>query len=166
MQNQYFVRPLNAGDGKAVMEIFNYYIENSFAAYPEHRLPEEFYEKILFSCQGYPTAALTDVSDALAGFGFLRAYNPMPAFKKTAEISYFIKPGQTGQGLGKLMLDYLTDNARKMGISCILAGISSLNDPSLKFHQKNGFSHCGRFAGVGIKQGLVFDVVWMQKQLE
>ena len=166
MQEQFSVRTLADDDRTAVMDIFNYYIENSFAAYPEHRLPYEFYDKILVSTSGHPTAALVNEQNEVKGFGFLRAYNPMPAFKNTAEISYFIDPTETGKGLGHLMLNFLLEAARKMNISCILAGISSLNEPSIKFHQKHGFTQCGSFNGIGIKKGTRFDVVWMQKQLE
>lgn len=165
MNNKYTVRTINSEDKLAVMDIFNYYIENSFAAYPEQRLPNEFFEMILASCKGYPTTVLLNEKNEVKGFGFLRAYNPMPAFKKTAEISYFISPDETGKGLGNLLLDHLVEAAKKQAITCILASISSLNVPSLKFHQKHGFAPCGKFTAIGIKKGVSFDVIWMQKQL-
>ena len=54
---------------------------------------------------------------------------------------------------------------RKSHIDTLLADISSLNEPSIKFHEKLGFSHCGSFKRVGRKFGKDFDVVWMQKLL-
>jgi L-amino acid N-acyltransferase YncA len=66
----------------------------------------------------------------------LRAYSPFPTFSKTAEITYFIKPGYTGKGIGKKILDSLLAKARETGITSIIASISSLNEGSINFHKK------------------------------
>ncbi|MDH4232971.1 MAG: GNAT family N-acetyltransferase, partial [Nitrospirota bacterium] len=99
------------------------------------------------------------------GFGMLRAHNPVPTFSHTAEVTCFIHPDYTGKGLGKMMLCFLEKGAVEKGIATILANISSLNPNSIKFHQKNGFTECGRFRKVVRKKGQEFDTVWMQKIL-
>ena len=82
-----------------------------------------------------------------------------------AEVTYFIHPAHTGNGLGKRLLDDLERGAGEKGIATLLASISSLNSGSIRFHRKNGFSECGRFQRVGVKKGQWFDTVWMQKTL-
>jgi len=52
-----------------------------------------------------------------------------------------------------------------MGISSILASISSRNEESIAFHRSLGFRECGRLEAIGRKWGKVFDVVWMQRML-
>jgi phosphinothricin acetyltransferase len=89
----------------------------------------------------------------------------MPTLVGTAEITYFIRPDCTGKGIGSIMLEYLLGGAREKGLHCILASISSLNEGSIRFHLRNGFSECGRFREVGKKRGKLFDIVWMQKLL-
>jgi phosphinothricin acetyltransferase len=159
------IRPLAPSDQIPVMDIFNYYIENGFAAYPERPFGYEFYERMLASTQGYPTAALVSPQDGVIGFGFIKPYHPMPAFRQTAEISYFIKAEYTHMGLGERILEYLIAEGAKLKINNILAQICSLNEPSLKFHVKHGFTECGRFIGVGQKKQVWFDVVWMQRRI-
>jgi len=68
-------------------------------------------------------------------------------------------------GVGTQMLRRLETEAKNKGITVLLASISSKNEPSLRFYQAMGFSECGRFPGVGWKNGVVFDVVWMAKIL-
>ena len=81
---------------KEVMDIFNYYVENSFAAFSETRLPDIFFEKIMEKIQDYPAYAIKDSdTGAIAGFCYLSAYHPFPTFKHTAQISYFILPHYT-----------------------------------------------------------------------
>jgi phosphinothricin acetyltransferase len=152
--------------GKDVIDIFNYYAENSFAAYPDSQMPYEFYGKILEMTKNYPAYVIRDVeSNKVSGFCFLRAYNPFPVFRETAEISYFIDKDYVGQGIGKKALGILEEDAKKLGVKTILASITSLNTSSIKFHQKNGFKECGRLLQVGRKFGKYFDILWMQKDI-
>ncbi len=160
------IRSIGADDRREIMDIFNYYVENSFAAYPEKKLPYEAFDMFLQISRGYPTGAVIDEKGAIIGFGMLRVHNAMPAFSRTAEATYFIHHEHTGKGIGKLLLESLEKGGREMGIQNILANISSLNQRSIAFHLKNGFAQCGRFKKAGRKNGRDFDTVWMQKQLE
>ena len=162
---EYSMGPLTLEDRLPVMEIFNHYIENSFAAYPDKRLPDWAFDMLLQMSKGYPAATARDENGSVVGFGLLRAHNPMPVFSRTAEAAYFIHPEHTGKGLGGLLLAHLEKGASGIGITTILASISSLNPGSVNFHLKNGFVECGRFRNVGMKMGREFDIVWMQKLL-
>jgi L-amino acid N-acyltransferase YncA len=159
------IEPLTQHSQKEIIDIFNYYVENSFAAYPEHKLQYEAFDHFLKMCEGYPAVIVKDNHANILGFGMLRAYNPSPTFSQTSEITYFIKPEYTGKGIGKKILDFLIGKAREKGITSILASISSLNGGSIEFHKKNGFLECGRLKGIGRKKGIIFDVVYMQKTL-
>ncbi|MFV8417550.1 GNAT family N-acetyltransferase, partial [Methanosarcina mazei] len=161
----YKFSPISSEDREAVIDTFNYYIENSFAAYPETRVPYEFFEFFLQVTSGYPNAVVRDENKNFVGFCMLRPYSPMSAFSGTAEISYFIRPEFTGKGTGSLMLEHLLSGAREKGLHSILASISSLNEGSIRFHSHHGFSECGRFREAGKKNGKFFDTVWMQKLL-
>jgi len=147
-----------------IMDIYNYYAENSMSAYSEKKLSYDYYDRILEMTGGYPAYAIK-LDNKVAGFCFIRAYNPFPAFKATAEITYFLHRDFSGKGIGKLALDRLETDAAGMGINTLLASITSENIPSLKFHEKYGFTVCGRFPGIGKKFGRSFDIVWMEKKL-
>ncbi len=158
--------PITQEHKNKVMDIFNYYAENSFAAYPETKLPDEFFNMFLEIANKYPVYAIKiEGLYKVVGFCLLRSYNPIPSFKETAEISYFIDKDYVGQEIGKKALDMLEKDAKKLGIRTILANISSKNTASIMFHQKNGFVERGRLAEIGRKFGEYFDIIWMQKIL-
>lgn len=162
---QFSIDPVREEDGEAIVDIFNHYIENSFAAYPECRVPYQFFEMFRKIAEGYPFMAARDEYGKVLGFAMLRPYNQMAAFASSAEISYFIAPEHTKSGIGTALLERLLIEAKKIGITTILAGISSLNSNSISFHKRRGFIECGRFQKIGKKWGQVFDVVWMQKMI-
>lgn len=87
----------------------------------------------------------------------------MSTFSGTVEITYFLAKEVTGQGIGTMVLERLTQEAKALGKRVLLASISADNQPSLRFHAKNGFVECGRFRAIGFKHGAFFDIVYMQK---
>jgi phosphinothricin acetyltransferase len=159
------LEPIMFEDGHAAIDIFNHYIVNTFAAYPENAVPYEFFGLFMKMAEGYPFLAAKDKGGRLLGFGLLRPHNPISAFSNTAEITCFLSPECTGKGIGRAIVERLLSEARQKGLTNVLAGISSLNAGSISFHEKCGFVHCGRFLKVGRKRGQEFDVVWMQRTL-
>lgn len=165
LMNEYTLGPLGPDDANQATEIFNHYVRNTFAAYPEEPVPPAFFDHLMAHAAGYPAVALRDPDGALAGFGLLRPHSPMPVFARTAEFTCFIRQDMTGKGLGRRILGFLEEEGAKIGIATILAGISSRNEGSIRFHARCGFHECGRFTAVGMKRGALFDEVWMQKML-
>ncbi|MBN2044926.1 MAG: N-acetyltransferase [Anaerolineales bacterium] len=161
----YTFEKMEARHGTAVIDILNYFIKNSFAAYPEDPLGYEHFDLYLEIVQGYPAVVVKDGSGAIVGFAFLHAHRKGRTFQRAAEITYFILPEHTGKGIGAEVLGRFRTAARQLGIDTFLANISSRNEGSLRFHRKNGFKECGRFRRVGKKFGEDFDIVWMQLEL-
>lgn len=162
---EYSINPITDEDREPIMDIFNYYVDTSYAAYPESRLPSQAFDMFIKMSNDLSTATIKDPNGKLLGFGMLRPFNPMSTFSHTVEVTYFIADGHTGQGLGKVLLEHFENEGREKGITTILASISSLNIGSIKFHRNNGFKECGCFKDVGKKNGKLFDMIWMQKML-
>jgi phosphinothricin acetyltransferase len=148
----------------SVIDIFNFYIENDFSAYPEEKLKYDYYDNFLSISKNYPAFAIK-VNDKVVGFCFINSYNPLSSFKETAQITYFIDKDFKGKGIGKMALNRLEVEAKKYGIKNILANIASVNEESLAFHSKNGFVKCGEFENIIKKKDIEFNIIWMQKKL-
>lgn len=148
-----------------VMDIFNYFIENTFAAYPEAPLSDGIFDQFLAVSRKYPAVVVKDQGNNVVGFAFLQPYHPADTFRKTAVATYFILPDHTRQGLGARILESFIKEARKMGLQHILVNISSLNPGSIEFHRKNGFHKCGTFEDIGVKTRKKFSVIWMVRSI-
>jgi L-amino acid N-acyltransferase YncA len=163
MGNPWTLRVLRTGDSEAVRVIFNFYIEESYAAYAQQPLSLDDIQAMLISIGDYPAVAAEDGQGRLIGFGFLRPYSPHATFARTAMITYFIASEHTGRGLGTVLLQELEGKARERGITHLLAHVSSRNTGSLMFHRNHRFRQCGCFHEIGCKHGQAFDVVWFEK---
>jgi L-amino acid N-acyltransferase YncA len=161
----YSLEKMSESHRTAVIDIFNHFIRQSFAAFPEEEVDYRFFDRILETAQSNPALVIITGDHKVVGFGAMRPYHFADSFKRTAEVAYFILPEYTRKGLGSAMLDLFVGEAGHRGIDSLLAHISSRNAASARFHIKNGFRECGRFLRVGRKFGEDFDVVWMQKHL-
>ncbi|KKG14926.1 phosphinothricin acetyltransferase [Methanosarcina sp. 2.H.T.1A.6] len=167
---KYLIREATAEDISGMLEVFNYYVENSFAAYIETPVGPEFFQAVQSQNEQdgnehFPFYVIEEMGKII-GLGALRPYFPFPNFRHTGVVSYFILPGHTRKGLGSGMLDKLCTEASKKKMKSLLANVSSKNEASLNFHLKHGFIECGKFREVGTKYGKYFDIVWLQKFLE
>lgn len=149
-----------------VMEIFNYYIRETTAAYREKVIDKDHFLAFLEVTNTHPGYALKDERNKIIGFCMLKPYISLSTFSEVAELMYFIDHEYTGKGIGFLALKKLEDEARKLGIKKLLASISSENENSIKFHKKHGFIEYGRLLNIGKKFGSYFSVVWMGKEIE
>ncbi|HWQ49895.1 MAG TPA: GNAT family N-acetyltransferase [Methanosarcina sp.] len=166
----FVIREATSQDTEEMLDIFNYYVDNSFAAYLETPVGPEFFQ--ISHEEGGPNKNehspfyVMEEDNRVIGIGALRPYLPFPNFQHTGVLSYFILPEYTRKGLGVKLLDVLCEDAKKKNIKSLLANVSSKNQASLNFHLKHGFVECGRFKDAGTKFGKYFDIVWFQKFLE
>jgi phosphinothricin acetyltransferase len=155
--------PATDGDSAAILDIFNHYVEHSFASYFKKKVGLDFARRLLGIGERYPFIVVKDDDGRVLGFGLLHPYHPGDTFDKTGELSYFLHPDCTRQGIGSHLLAHLTEQARAGRVRLLLASISSRNEQSLAFHRKHGFEEVARLPGIGEKFGELFDVVYMQK---
>ncbi|MBP1040202.1 N-acetyltransferase [Vagococcus sp. BWB3-3] len=148
-----------------VLELFNYYIETTTAAYRAQLVNEDFFSHFCESGDTYCSFAIEAKDGSLVGFCLLEAYIPISTFSKAAEVMYFLHPKYTGKGIGALALNKLEVEAKKRGITRLIADISLENVGSIKFHESNGFVEFGKLANIGEKFGRTFGIIWMQKEL-
>lgn len=160
---EYKLRLYHTGDKAQLIEIFNYFVEHSFAAFNIARVPGDYLD-FLFDANPYPVYTVVMLPDNFpVGFGLIHPHHRAESMAGTAELTYFILPGYTRQGLGQQLLKRLFQDARNHKLKSLLACISSLNKESIVFHLKHGFKECGRFREAGEKFNRHFDLVWMQR---
>ena len=122
-------------------------------------------DKMMEMAKGYCAIVVKNSDGRVIGYALLRPHHFANTCKRTSELTYFLLPEYTRQGIGKAILDHLIGEAKRLGIDNLTASVSSLNEVSIAFHRKNGFHECGCIRQVGRKFGQDFDVIWFQRRL-
>lgn len=102
---------------------------------------------------------------AIGGFAYAKRFNDRAAYDWTAEVSIYLRDGMQGQGLGTALYSRLIPMLDAQGYRCLIAGITTPNDPSVRLHEKFGFSHLGTLERVGYKHGRWLDVGSWQRHV-
>lgn len=88
------------------------------------------------------------------GFAELSTYRIKKGYDTTVELSVYVAAGERGKKIGRHLVEYLVDYARKQPeIHCIVSVITSTNTVSRKLHESLGFKYCGTIPEVGLKFG-------------
>lgn len=149
----YEFETLDENHRKNVIDIFNYYVENTNSAYPQNIVDYNTFDIFLENAKALCGYAIMDEQKNIIGFCQLKPYRSGSTFDETVEITYFLEKSSTRKGIGSLTLKKLIQDAKILGKKQILASISGDNIASINFHKKNGFIECGRFKNIGIKFG-------------
>lgn len=114
---------------------------------------------------GYPyLVAMLD--GGVAGYAYISAYRPRPAYRYSVENSVYVSPQAHRQGVGTALLDELITRATAGGFRQMIAVIGdSAQAGSIGLHARSGFAHCGTIRAVGYKHGRWLDGVIMQRAL-
>ena len=101
----------------------------------------------------------------LAGFAAAAPFRAGPGYARTLEHTIFVAAGRRGRGEGAALMDALCEAARDAGAHSLIGGVSGENAVAMRFHEKNGFTLCGRIPEAGWKFGRWLDLVLYQRML-
>ena len=136
-----------------ILEIFNDAILNSTALYDyKPRTMDNMASWFdLKEKNKFPVIGVADDQNNLLGFGSYGTFRGWPAYKYTVEHSLYVNKNHRGKGLGKIILAEIIKNATKQDYHCLIAGIDSTNEVSIKLHKALKFEFCGRIKHAGYK---------------
>ncbi len=146
-----------------VLQIYTHYVLNTTATF--HARPptrEEMRKMVFFDREYYRTFVICD-GEKVCGYVYLAQHKAREAYDGTAEVSVYLRPDYTGQGLGSLALKHIEEFAKRQGLHVLVATITGENEKSISLFAKNGYEKCAHYREVGRKFGRLLDVVAYQK---
>jgi len=149
-----------------VLEIYNYYIQNSTATFHIQPLSSEEMRKIVFfNNPKYQSFVILDREQNINGYCILAPYKEREAYSITAEVTIYLEQNSTGKGIGSQALRFLENFARNNEFHSLISVICGENTASIKLFEKNGYTKRAHFKEIGKKFGRLLDVVEYQKLL-
>mgnify|MGYP001828717951 CR=1 FL=1 len=147
------VRRARAADMEAVAEIVNEHIATGWAHFGDRPLAaSEWVADWEAYQERYPW--LVAVQDGqIGGLAYGKTFNPRAAYDWTAEVSVYLREGLQGQGIGSLLYGALIPALDAQGYRCLVSGITTPNEASVRLHERFGFRHLGTLERVGYKMG-------------
>ncbi|MBA4344230.1 MAG: GNAT family N-acetyltransferase [Methylibium sp.] len=162
------IRPATPDDLAPLLELRNWYVENSFATFDE--APLTLAQISQWFSQFSPTGphrllVAEEQQGQLLGYCSSQPYRSHPAFAKTIETSIYIRAGAVRSGLGSALYTALFDEAlADEDLHRAVVGIALPNEASVRLHQKFGFQPVGVFNEYACKRGQFISSQWMERR--
>ncbi|MCC9620077.1 N-acetyltransferase family protein [Thalassospira sp. MA62] len=162
------VRDASETDFDAITEIYRHHVLNGTASFEE--IPPDratlLGRHAAIRENGLPYLVAEDQSTVI-GYCYASLYRPRSAYRHTIEDSIYIAPTHTGRGIGDQLLTDLIKQCEAGPWRQMIAAIGdSANRPSIRLHEKHGFTHNGILHDVGYKFDRWLDSVLMQRPLD
>lgn len=176
------IRLARPDDVPAITRIINHWIACDTAIFyttprPEAEIAAQFQQAgerypWLVGCASEDTARAADsgigggagkATPRLMGAAWSKPWSPREAYAGTVEVSVYIAPEATGQGVGSRLYETLIPMLDGLGYHTILAGITLPNPASVRLHEKLGFVKVAHFREVGNKFEQWLDVGYWQR---
>ncbi|GAB4409515.1 MAG: GNAT family N-acetyltransferase [Bacteroidia bacterium] len=147
------LRPIQAGDLRAALDLYLPYIEQG--PFSLEYVPPSFEEwttRVQTITADYPWLVCTE-GDHLLGYAYASRHRVRIGYAWVAETTIYLAPGAQGRGIGRILYETLFDLLRVQGIVQVLAIVGLPNARSEAFHARMGFGVVGVFKDIGFKAG-------------
>ena len=156
---------INEQNLSEVTRIYNYYVEHSTATFHLEPITElEMKAMIPFQHNRYPSYCVM-VDKEIIGYCYLSQFRHKEAYDITAEITLYLSNHSTKKGIGKIVLNFLEQEAKKLNINNLIAVITGENEGSVKLFEREGYFKAAHLKKVGLKFDRLLDVFWYQKEI-
>lgn len=146
-----------------VLQIYTHYVLHTSATFHARPLTrQEMRKLVFFDGEKYKTFVIC-AEAGVCGYVLITQHKNREAYDGTAEITVYLKPAYTGQGLGSMAISYIEEYAKRQKLHVLVATICGQNEASIRLFEKNGYSQCAHYKEVGQKFGQLLDVVAYQK---
>lgn len=160
-----FLRLARPGDAPGLLSLYAPYVTGTVISF-EYQVPtlEEFTRRVEDTLALHPYLVLEE-EGRLLGYAYAHPFHSRPAYQWGAELTVYLEQEAVGRGLGARLYGALFDLLRLQEVRRVYGCITAENERSVRFHQRLGFTECGRFAKAGFKQGRWLEVLWLEKPL-
>lgn len=108
---------------------------------------------------------VAEQNGVVVGYAYVTLYRPRPAYRFTVEDSVYVKEGLARQGIGSLLLAEIIKICTAKGYRQLMAVVGDASPPSVRLHERHGFTLAGTFKSVGYKFGAWRDTAMLQREL-
>jgi L-amino acid N-acyltransferase YncA len=148
-----------------ILQIYNYYVNQSTATFHMHELSAEEMKEILYYDDPRFSSFVILHHGILCGYVILSRYSMREAYHITAEVTIYLDREYSGRGIGRDALNFIEKTAKERHFQVLIAKICGENTGSIRLFEKAGYVKCGHYTAVGYKFGRLLDAVSYQKNI-
>lgn len=158
------IRNAAPGDSGRIAEIYAHYVLDTAISF--ELVPPDAAEigRRMSSFRPYPYI-VAEEDGIVIGYAYAHPLSERPAYRRSAEVTIYLDSEVQGRGIGKALYAELEKQLKSIDVHNLYAIVTYPGWGSVEFHQKMGYSICGKLTECGEKLGKLQSVVYMEKRI-
>ncbi len=152
------IRRATSRDAGALVEIYNWYVENTVITFEVEPVSETEMARRIASVLTAHEWLVCEREGAVVGYAFAARFRERAAFRFIAESTIYLRNGLQGQGLGTPLYRALVERTFALGYTGLVGAIALPNAASERLHESLGFEKVAHLRRVGWKHDRWIDV--------
>lgn len=163
----YRTRYAQVCDIPAITKAYNDGIEDRIATLETSlRTDKDMEQWLLSRSNRHKVIVVEDEDGNVHGWASLNVFNSRCCYSGVADLSIYIRREFRGKGLGKILINAISEVAREQGFGKIVLCTFKFNEVGQKLYKWTGFREVGTYIRQGILDGKWVDVTIMEKLLD
>lgn len=163
----YKIRVAEEKDAQAIHDIYEACVAAPNITFTtENPSVKTYREKIIHTKEMYPFYVAEAEDGTVLGYVCGSRLRPHDAYLWNVESTIALSPDAPHRaGIATALYEKFNDTLASQGFRFVYGVIVDDNEPSIKMHEKLGFTLQGHFTDVGYKDGKWRGIVWYSKQI-
>lgn len=152
------------GDSGRIAEIYAHYVLDTAISFELVPPDADEIGRRMAAFSPYPYI-VAEENGIVIGYAYAHPLSERPAYRRSAEVTIYLDSAMQGKGIGKALYAELEKQLKSIDVHNLYAIVTYPGWGSVEFHQKMGYSICGRLTDCGEKLGQLQSVVYMEKRI-
>lgn len=102
------------------------------------------------------------VDDNTIGWGIIKRYSDREGYRFACETAVYLSSNELGKGYGSFIKKHLIEECKRMEYRHLVAKIFAINEASIQYNLKLGYTIVGRQEKIGFRNNQWQDMIIMQ----
>ncbi|RAP77993.1 GNAT family N-acetyltransferase [Paenibacillus montanisoli] len=148
-----------------VRRTYNYFVEHTTVSFDMNPYSPEQIKQLIEPLAEMYRSYVVKLDGQYAGYALLTQHKKRPAFNVTAEVTIYLEPSFTGQGIGREAITFIESVARELNFHSLVATICTENESSMALFRKLGYEQVACYKEIAYKFDRWLDLASFQKIL-
>ncbi len=158
------IRTAKLEDAKAISEIYNVYVKQGTSTMDAEKTANDIHNWINQFSEREGIFVFEE-NNTIKGWAILKKYSDRYGYRFACETSIYIHKKHLRKGIGDLLNVFIIDKAKSLAYKHMTAKIFSINQASIRFFEKYGYTIVGQQNKIGFRNEQWINIVIMEKLL-
>ncbi|MCT4580554.1 MAG: GNAT family N-acetyltransferase [Flavobacteriales bacterium] len=158
------IRSAKVEDAEVIAHIYNVYVRQGTSTMDAEKTADDI-QSWMSQFSEREGIFVLEENDTIKGWAILKKYSDRYGYRFACETSIYVHNNYLRKGIGDLLNTFIIEKAKALAYKHMTAKIFSINQASIRFFEKYGYTIVGQQNKIGFRNEQWINIVIMEKLL-